>query len=165
MIAALRIRTPEEWVGVVFMTAVFVLLSIQIFFRYFMGMNFSWLEEVSRFCFVWAVYFGFIVAAEQDRHIRVSVQIMMLPPFWQRILLTVADIIWLGFNAVVIWFGVTYVAEMFQFPMISQTVGINLVWVQLIVPLGFALMSIRIVQTMIRRWTQQVQVVDTRLES
>lgn len=161
----LRHRSIEEWIGAFLMTVVLILLSMQVIGRYALGWSFAWIEEVSRFFFVWAVYFGFVVAAAKDRHIRVSVQIMMLPPLGQKVMLTLADVIWLIFNGIVIWFGSIYIADMFQFPLISQTTGINLVWVQLIVPLGFVLMSIRVIQVMIRRWTDaETTVIDTRLD-
>ncbi|WP_354546291.1 TRAP transporter small permease [Roseovarius sp. MBR-78] len=134
------------------MTLVVTLLGFQVIARYGFGQAFSWLEEVSRFAFVWAVYFGFIMAAEGDRHIRVAVHLDMLPKRARLVMLTLADCLWLVFNAVVIWHGYFFTVSMFEFPYISQTTGINLVWVQMIVPLGFLLLSMRVVQVMIRRW-------------
>lgn len=75
-----------------------------------------------------------------------------------------ADLIWLGFNALVIWFGTIYIADMFEFPMVSQTTGINIAWVQMIVPLGFLLLSFRVIQVMIRRWKNDEGVIDTRMD-
>lgn len=164
MLATLKERSVEEWLGVLLMTLVLILLSMQVIGRYVLGWSFAWIEEISRFCFVWAVYFGFVVAAEKDRHIRVSVQIAMLPAKIQKILLTLADVIWLIFNGIVIWFGTIYIADMFRFPMVSQTTGINTAWIQSIVPLGFLLLSFRVIQVMIRRWTRDEGVVDTRMD-
>lgn len=135
------------------MVLVVALLALQVVARFGFNRSFSWLEEVSRFAFVWSVYFGFVIAAAQDRHIRVSLHIEQLPRFWRLTALTFADALWLVFNAIVIWHGFWFTLSMFEFPFISQTTGINLAWVQLIVPLGFTLMSIRIAQAAWRRWT------------
>ncbi|WP_221930842.1 TRAP transporter small permease [Telmatospirillum sp. J64-1] len=162
----IRSRTIEEWLGALLMTVVVALLGWQVGLRFIMNQSLSWLEEVARFAFVWAVYFGFIIAAEKDRHIRVSLHIGLMPPFWQKVMLTLADLVWLVFNGVVVWYGAEFVASMFDFPFISQTTGINLAWVQMIVPLGFALMSVRIIQCMWRRWRapdDAVDVADGRL--
>lgn len=164
MLGTIKGRSIEEWLGVSLMTLVLVLLSMQVIGRYTLGWSFAWIEEVSRFAFVWAVYFGFVVAAEKDRHIRVSVQISFLPTHMQKILLTFADLIWLGFNATVIWFGTIYIKDMFDFPMISQTTGINIAWIQMIVPVGFFLLSIRVIQVMIRRWKNDEGIIDTRMD-
>lgn len=156
-------RTPEQWAGATLMTIVVVLLSVQIVGRYGFGRSFSWLEEVSRFAFVWAVYFGFVVAAEADRHIRVALHLQLLPPKGRLLMLTLADALWLAFNAVVIWHGYFFTMSMFEFPYISQTTGINLVWVQMIVPLGFVFISIRVIQVIIARWRTGVELHDARL--
>lgn len=156
-------RTPEEWVGATLMTLVVALLGFQVCARYGFGRSFSWLEEVSRFAFVWAVYFGFVMAAEGDRHIRVSVHLDMLPKTARIAMLTLADCLWLVFNAVVMWHGYFFTISMFEFPYISQTTGINLVWIQMIVPLGFLLLSMRVVQVMVRRWTRGELPEDSRL--
>ncbi len=164
MLNLIKTKTIEELICGTLMTIVLVLLSFQVVSRYVFGANYSWVEEVSRFAFVWSVYFGFVVAAEKDRHIRVSVVVMMMPLLWQRIVLTFADAVWLVFNGIVVWYGTIYIADMFEFPMISQTTGINLVWVQLIVPLGFFLMSLRIIHAAVRRWHEISAVHDSRLE-
>jgi len=156
-------RTPEEWIGAALMIAVVALLGFQVIARFGFGRSFSWLEEVSRFAFVWAVYFGFVVAAEADRHIRVALHLQLLPEKARLIMLTLADTLWLFFNAVVIWHGYHFTISMFEFPYISQTTGINLVWVQMIVPLGFILISIRVIQVMIARWRIGVELHDARL--
>lgn len=165
MMGWVRSRTPEEWIAALLMTIVVALLGWQVFLRFVFGDTLSWLEETARFAFVWAVYFGFVIAAEKDRHIRVSLHIMMMPPLAQKIFMTLADLVWLFFNGIVIWYGTTFVASMFQFPYISQTTGINLVWIQMIVPLGFILMSLRILQVMVRRWrAPEPLVVDGRVD-
>lgn len=164
MIGTFKGRILEEWLGVALMTLVLVLLSIQVIGRYALGWSFAWIEEVSRFAFVWAVYCGFVVAAEKDRHIRVSVQISILPAQMQKIILTFADLIWLCFNATVIWFGTIYIVDMFDYPMVSQTTGINIAWIQMIVPLGFFFLSIRVSQVVIRRWKYNEGVIDTRMD-
>lgn len=156
-------RTPEQWAGAILMTIVVALLSVQVVGRYGFGRSFSWLEEVSRFAFVWAVYFGFIVAAEADRHIRVALHLQLLPQRGRLLMLTLADALWLVFNAVVIWHGYHFTVSMFEFSYISQTTGINLVWVQMIVPLGFVFISIRVIQVMVARWREGVELHDARL--
>ena len=111
------------------------------------------------FCFC----LGFIVAAEADRHIRVALHLKLLPPKGRLMMLTLADTLWLAFNAVVIWHGYHFTVSMFEFPYISQTTGINLVWVQMIVPLGFVFISIRVFQVMIARWRDDFHLHDARV--
>ena len=156
-------RTPEEWFGAGLMTVVVVLLGFQVIARFGFGRSFSWLEEVSRFAFVWSVYFGFVIAAQGDRHIRVGLQLEMLPEKPRLIAYTIADTLWLVFNGIVIWYGYEFTMSMFEFPYISQTTGINLVWVQMIVPLGFIFMSVRVAQVALARWKTGEGPADSRI--
>ncbi|WP_417419959.1 TRAP transporter small permease [Halomonas sp.] len=164
MLNVLRSRTFEEWLSAALMTVVIVLLGIQVVLRFGFDRNLSWLEEVSRYFFVWAIYFGFVIAAEQNRHIRVTFHISMLPEKLQKIILTIADTVWLVFNIVLIWQGGKLFYETMQFPYISQTTGINLAWVQVIVPLGMLFISVRVIGCMISRWKNGLETHDTRVD-
>jgi len=52
-----------------FFIMLIILLSTQVFFRFVLNKNISWSEEVSRFVFVWAMYFGFVLAANSTFYI------------------------------------------------------------------------------------------------
>ncbi|SFU97535.1 TRAP transporter small permease [Halomonas korlensis] len=164
MLSVLRSRTVEEWLSAILLTVVIALLGFQVVLRFGFGRNLSWLEEVSRYFFVWAIYFGFVIAAEQNRHIRVTFHISMLPETTQKVVLTIADMVWLAFNIVVIWQGGKMFYESMQFPYISQTTGINLAWVQLIVPLGMLFISVRVIECIVKRWKYGLIKIDTRVD-
>lgn len=164
MLNVLRSRTMEEWLAALLLTVVIVLLGVQVVLRFGFGRNLSWLEEVSRYFFVWAIYFGFVIAAEQNRHIRVTFHISMMSVKFQKLILTLADTVWLVFNLVLIWQGGKMFYESMQFPYISQTTGINLAWVQVIVPLGMLFISIRVIGCMVARWKYGLDMKDTRVD-
>lgn len=164
MLKVLSSRTMEEWLAALLLTAVIILLGIQVFLRFGFDRNLSWLEEVSRYFFVWAIYFGFVIAAEQNRHIRVTFHISMMSVKLQKVILTLADSVWLIFNLVLIWQGGKMFYESMQFPYISQTTGINLAWVQVIVPLGMLFISVRVIGCMVARWKYGLDTKDTRVD-
>lgn len=164
MLNILRSRTIEEWLSATLMTAVIFLLGVQVVLRFGFDRNLSWLEEVSRYFFVWAIYFGFVIAAEKNRHIRVTFHISMMPEKLQKIILTAADSVWLLFNMVLIWQGGKFFYESMQFPYISQTTSINLAWIQVIVPLGMLFISVRVIGCMVSRWKYGLDTHDTRVD-
>lgn len=141
-----------------------VLLIAQVTLRFVFGIGVSWLEETIRIAFVWSMYFSFLLAAADNRHIRVGLQISLLPERAQKIVLTVADLIWIGFNLVIVWFGAIYVSSLFDYPYLSPTIGINLAWVYTIVPLGFALLTVRVVINIARLWSGDVLLRDSRVD-
>jgi len=158
-----KYRKPfEAYIAIFCFIILIILLSTQVFLRFVLNKNISWLEEVSRFFFVWAVYFGFILAANEDKHIRVIAHFNYLPKRIQIILLTISDLLWIVFNIVIIYKGFEYVFSMIEFPYYSQTTGINLLYIHLIVPIGFCLMTIRIIQNVVRRLREEFRVIDSR---
>ena len=159
----IKSREPiEARLTSLFFIMLIILLSTQVFFRFVLNKNISWSEEVSRFVFVWAMYFGFVLAANKDRHIRVIAHFIYLPKRMQMILLTISDLLWVVFNILLIYKSFEYLFSMIEFPYYSQTTGINLLYIYLIVPIGFCLMTIRIVQNIFKRLHKEFSVIDSR---
>ncbi len=158
-----KLKNPiEGYLASFFFIVLIILLTLQVFFRYVLNMNLSWSEEVSRYAYVWAVYFGFVLAANKQKHIRVTAHFIYLPEKVKKIFLTIADILWCLFNVVLVYEGYKYVVSMVEFPFYSMTTGINLLYVNLIVPVGFLLMTIRIIQNIIKRFKEDTEIVDSR---
>ena len=160
-----KIKRPiEDYAAGFFLIVLVILLSVQILLRFAFGKTLSWSEEVSRFAFVWAVYFGFVVAARENKHIRVTAQFHHLPPKAQIILFTLADVIWSVFNFVMVFVSAKFTLSMIRYPYVSQTTGLNLLWVFVIVPLGFAFMGLRVLQVMVLRAKGRIAFSDSRLD-
>lgn len=156
---------PEGYLAAAFLSILIVVLSAQVIARFGFRRGITVAEEISRFAFVWAVYFGFVLAAERNKHIRVTLQLSKFSHKVQRIILTISDSLWLVFNIVLVVFSVRFVLEMIQFPFYSQTMQINIAPVYAIVPLGFGWMTVRVVQNMIRRFKSDFEIGDSRRDT
>jgi TRAP-type C4-dicarboxylate transport system permease small subunit len=161
----LRDLPPEAWIAAPLLVLLVGFLTAQITLRFFFNVAVSWLEEVIRIVFVWSMYFSFLVAASDNRHIRVALHISALPKLAQQIAFTIADLIWIGFNLTIAYFGTTYVLSLFDYPYLSPTTGINLAWVYMIVPVGFALLTVRVLMNIVRLWRGDVLLRDSRLDN
>jgi TRAP-type C4-dicarboxylate transport system permease small subunit len=161
-----RERESVETIMTYVFTAVLIaMLSIQVFMRYVLNRNVTWSEEVSRIAFVWMIYASIAYAAKHDKHIRLSFLLMALPPVAQKVILTIADAIWIGLNLLIVYQSVFYILRLFRYPYISQTLGINLVYTYFIVPLGFLLVTYRIVQNIIKRLRKkELDIHDSRMD-
>ena len=157
-------RPIEAYAAGLFLAVLVILLTVQILLRFFFGRTLSWSEEVSRFAFVWAVYFGFVLAARDNKHIRVTAQFTCLSPKLRVVLFTLADTIWSLFNFVMVFVSGKFTLSMIRYPYVSQTTGLNLLWVFMIVPIGFAFMGLRVIQVMISRIKGRVAFSDSRLD-
>ncbi len=126
--------------------AVFVtLLFVQIVARQIFGFSITWIEELSVILFVWFAYFGASYAARMAAHNRVTFHLNKLPRSRARIVEAIGDLFWIGFNLIFIWQSVQFISRLKPFVK-AQTLGWEMRYVYLVLPIAFTLMTIRIIQ-------------------
>lgn len=130
-----------------FIVAVMVVcLGAQVFFRFVLEAALTWSEELSRFAFVWVIYLGASMAAMERSHIRVTAPQLLLPAKYRHYATLLADFIWVLFNLFFAYHGILQVKHMLRFTFISPAMQWNTALIYGIIPIGFVLMSFRIVQ-------------------
>lgn len=145
------IDNAEEILAGSCLVATVVLLFVQVVLRYFFGRSLAWTEEMSRYTFLFMVYIGASLAAKHDAHIRVTAQLNLFPAFMRKYVLLFSDLLWLGFNAIVIWEGFNLFQSMGQYRLVSASTGWDVRYAFLIIPLSFIAQSIRIIQVQRKR--------------
>lgn len=161
--AGLR-RAFEQFEGVaagVLLALGLGIVMLEIGARTFADASFPWSEELSRYLLIWITYLGAAAVTRDRAHIRVEVLIDRLNPAMRRFLEIVVGLLCLVFTVVICIVSLRYVAD-------SRTLGIMSadsylpvpIWVfQSIVPIGFALISLRLVLNLIDTWTGRSAVV------
>ena len=122
------------------------LIFAQIVSRQLFGHSIAWTEELSVYLFVWFAYFGASFAALHFAHNRVTFQVKRLPRQAAVLLLLIADGCWLLFTVSVIWVSADFVMFKSLPYWDSQTLGVPMRWVYLVIPVSFLMMALRIVQ-------------------
>ena len=105
-----------------------------------------WTEEISRFSFVWFVFFGASFAARLCAHNRVTIQFKLFPEWVGKFSMLITDIIWIVFNCMMIKMSLVIIADMHEFPYLSPAMEISMEYVYWIFPIAFGLMNVRILQ-------------------
>ena len=140
--------------------AVFVtLLFAQIISREIIGYSIPWGEELATYLFVWFAYFGASHAAKMGAHNRVTFQFKIVPKFVATISEFIADMIWLAFNLYFVYLSYDFVFNKMNIFWKSQTLGVPMKYFYMVLPITFALMSIRIIQV---NYLKLVKGVDIR---
>lgn len=121
------------------------LLFAQIVSRQIFGTSITWIEELSVILFVWFAYFGASYAARMAAHNRISFHLNRMDRRRARLIEALGDLFWIGFNIVFIWHASQFIALLKPFVK-AQTLGWQMRWVYLGLPLAFSLMTIRILQ-------------------
>jgi|PlaIllAssembly_1097288.scaffolds.fasta_scaffold51455_2 TRAP-type C4-dicarboxylate transport system permease small subunit len=136
----------EEVIGVLLLSVVVGLIFIGVVLRLSFNTGIPWQEELSRMLYVVVVYLGASYGMRSQDHIRVVVVFNLLPAYLQKILRVITDAIWLFFNTMIILYALKVHQTMVQFPGYSAVLQIPMHYVFFIVPVGFFLMSLRLIQ-------------------
>lgn len=136
------------------------LLFVQIISRQIFGYSITWSEELAVYAFVWFVYLGASHAAKISAHNRVTFQYKILPKSVQTALEIFSDIMWIGFNLYFIYLSYDFVFNRMNLFWKSQTLGIPMKYIYMILPFAFVLMTIRIIQVDYLKYIKGVNVVD-----
>ncbi|MGB3209259.1 MAG: TRAP transporter small permease subunit [Desulforhopalus sp.] len=120
----------------------------------------AWGEELSRFAFVWFVFFGAAYAARLAAHNRVTFQFKLFPKIIGDVSIFISDLIWIGFNCTMIYFSLNVIKEGFEFPEYSPTLDWVMAYVFMVFPITFSLMNIRIIQVNIMKHILKIEIAD-----
>ena len=133
---------------------------IPIFEHYPFPASIPWGEELSRMAFVWFVYFGATYAARLAAHNRVTFQFKIFPKIIGDISTLIADLIWICFNCVIIYYSIRVIQEGFEYPEYSPTLDWIMAYVFMIFPIAFTLMTLRIIQVNIMKHILKIEIAD-----
>ena len=142
---------------VVGMLAIIFIISYQTIFRYIwvetLGMkgDASWCEEVARYIFIWISYLAVPIAIKDRSNIRVDILYEKLSERSKAISWVIVDLCFLTLTAVVTIMGSDHLAMMAEFPQTTPALQMPYFYPYLILPFGFGLMSLRILQDMYKQ--------------
>jgi len=141
----------EEVIGVIILGLLMTMVFIGVVMRLVFTSGFSGQEELSRIFYVIVVYIGASYGMKTEDHIRVNVIVELLPERGQKILRLITDIIWVGFNLSIVYFSMKLYQDMQQFLGRSAMFNIPLHYIFLTIPLGFLLLTFRLIQSYFKK--------------
>lgn len=143
-------RNIERNLSCLLLLTLTLMLIVQVIARYIFFTSISWIEEFSRIVFIWFIYLSMSWIIVQGRHIRVNAIDLILPPALSRFVILTADVIWLAFNILMTYYGYLFVLSELEVYSETTILQIPEALVHSIIPIGFGLMSLRLIQHMIR---------------
>jgi TRAP-type C4-dicarboxylate transport system permease small subunit len=132
-----RLRAVLTALSVALLASYFVLVLLQVFFRYVLNDSLFWAEEVVRGAMLWGVMISVGLVAASRAHIRIEVLELMLPPQGRRFVVALTDALTVAFSLTLLWAGIDYVDRTwFQN---SPLLGVPKSTVYMAIPVGAAL--------------------------
>ncbi len=139
----------EPLIMVVLFYAIMILLTTQVFLRFVFSAGFAWGEEVSRFMFVWLMYFSISYATRNHRHINITFLRNILNNKGQKIIMIVVDFLFLFFSVGMFVSAIKITQSVAKFNDKATTVDVSMNIIYGAGLVGFALIIIRIIQGII----------------
>lgn len=133
----------EKWFLIISLVAMVLIIFMQVVLRWFHAAT-VWAEELARYIMLYQVWIGASYAVREDAHIRITALIGKLTGNKRRVSETVVLTLWLTVE------GVQLVKEIAIMGQVSSAMRIPMTIPYASVPLGGALMSIRLVQKLIQ---------------
>ncbi|MTI81617.1 MAG: TRAP transporter large permease subunit [Firmicutes bacterium] len=139
------------------MLAIILIITFQTAYRYvitdILGTTGStvWAEESARYIFIWISYLAIPIAIKNRSNIRVDIVYDKLPQRFQKISWVVVDLLFLTLSGVIFFMGIEHIKMQLQMPQMTPGLQIPFFIPYLILPIGFGLMAIRVIQDLVRQ--------------
>jgi len=149
-----NLEKPLLFIGLL---AIILIITFQTFYRYIITSVLGgtgaavWTEELARYIFIWISYLAIPLAIKSRSNIRVDIIYDRLPDRYQKISWVIVDICFLTLSGVIFFMGVDHLKMMVQLPQTTPALQLPYFIPYLILPIGFGLMSIRILQDLYKQ--------------
>ena len=137
----------EEFLMVIFLIAMTLIMGIQVFSRYILGMSLSWSEEITRYLFIWSAFLSVSLCTRKCISIKIDQFIQLFPrrgkSIWKVLNLTVEFV----FFVYLIPYSFIYLKNTIESGQVSPACGIPMYYVQAAPFVCFIITAFRIAQS------------------
>jgi C4-dicarboxylate transporter DctQ subunit len=140
----------EEGLVALLMAAMTLVTFAQVVARYGFNYSFVWALELNGVLFAWLIFIGMSYGVRVGAHIGIDAAVKHLPPRTARAVGMAAATLCIVYAVIVAVGGWSYVAKIKEVGILMQDLPIPQ-WVpRLVLPLGFALLALRLLQALVR---------------
>jgi TRAP-type C4-dicarboxylate transport system permease small subunit len=140
----------EDWLSVAILWAMSVAVFLQFVTRYLFNNSLAWTEEISSYLLICLTFVGSAMAVRKNTHIQIEFLYTIVSYRTGFILALLIDILRIAFLGLSTWLAYKVMLIMqFQY---MAVVDWPLSWVYGAVFIGYAAMTIRSIQVIVRHW-------------
>ena len=142
-------KNIEKWLLLVFYIMLVSTMAIEVLRREIFSYSSIWGEEIVRYSFIYLAWIGAAAAFRDRAHIRIDVIMHYLAPKWKSLLYMFGDLISLAVACIALYWSFETVLVSAKFGSVSHGLRISMVWFLCAIPIGFGLITIRLIQSLI----------------
>ena len=143
-------RDGERWLLLIFYTMIVATIAIEVLRRFGLAYSSIWGEEIARYAFIYLVWIGAAAAVHDRAHIRIDVLLHYLPPRGKAVIYMFGDLVMLAVALLALYFSIETVLVSLKFGSVTHGLRIEQAWFLAAVPIGFALITLRLIGSIIR---------------
>lgn len=143
-------RDGERLLLLILYCFIVLVIFIEVVRRFVLLYSSVWGEETARYAFIYLVWIGAAVAVKERAHIRIDVLMHYLPPRGVAFLYLFGDVLTAVLACFAIYWSMDPVLVSLKFGNVTDGLRIVRAWFLIAVPLGFTLVMIRVVQSILR---------------
>ena len=144
----------EEFLIIILLIGMTVIMAIQVFSRYALGMSLSWSEELTRYLFIWCGFLSVSYCSKKCLSIKIEQFVAIFPRKGKAIFKLVNHTFELMFFIYMIPFAFSYMMSAVRNGQLSPACQIPMYYVQAAPFVSFVLVTFRIIQ----RWIIEFRV-------
>ena len=142
-------KNGERWLLLVLYAYIVAVIFIEVVRRFVFNYSSIWGEETARYAFIYLVWIGAAAAVRDRAHIRIDVLLQLLRPRLRAAIMLLGDLLMGVFAIVVFYFSMKFFMTALQFGSVIEGLRVLRAWVLFAVPLGFALVLVRVAQSIV----------------
>ncbi|MBB5516378.1 TRAP-type C4-dicarboxylate transport system permease small subunit [Rubricella aquisinus] len=143
-------RNLERWALLVFYVMLVATMFIEVIRREVFSYSSIWGEEIVRYSFIYLAWIGAAAAVKERGHIRIDVLLHYLGKRIKTLLYIFGDLVMLAVAVVAFYYSyeTAHIAQ--KFGNVTHGLRIGQVWFLAAVPIGFAMVIFRLIQSLLR---------------
>lgn len=140
-------RDAELWLLLVFYVMLVVTMAVEVLRREIFSYSSIWGEEIVRYSFIYLAWIGAAAAVKERAHIRIDVIMHYVSPRIKTLLYILGDLVMFFVAVIALYWSLETVHVSAKFGSVTDGLRISKVWFLMSVPLGFALIVWRLLQS------------------
>lgn len=140
----------ERWMLLGFYGMIVATIVAEVVRRFVLSYSSIWGEEIARYAFIYLAWVGASIAVKDRAHIRIDVILHYLSDRGKALVYLFGDICMLGIAILALYTAIESLQVSIKFGSVTHGLRISLAWFLAAVPLGFTLMTYRLLQSIWR---------------
>lgn len=140
----------ERWLLLILYMTIVIVVTTEVARRFLLNYSSVWGGEAARYLFIYLAWIGASAAIRERAHIRIDALAKLLPLRGQALIYIFGDLMTFALALIALYWSIGPILVSLRFHSVTEALGVSRAWFLAAVPLGFGMMMIRLVQSLVR---------------